>query len=62
MPDLEEMAKKRIVYTIPNMEQIQVQKNITYKTVDGTDLKMDVYYPTNLQSASQRPAVILVHG
>ena len=62
MPDLEEMINKRVVYTLPGMEQIQVHKNITYKTVDGTDLKMDVYYPTDLQANSHRPAVILVHG
>ena len=62
MPDLDEIIKKRVVYTIPNMEQIQAEKNITYKTVDGTDLKMDTYYPTNLQSNSHLPAVILVHG
>ena len=62
MPDLEEMIKKRVVYTIPNMEQIHVQKNITYKTVDGTDLKMDVYYPTDLQTNTHPPAVILIHG
>ncbi len=62
MPDVEEMVKKRVVYTIPDMEQIQVHKNITYKTVDGTDLKMDAYYPSDLQSNSPRPAVILVHG
>jgi len=62
MPDLREMGQKRIVYKIPNMEQVKVHKNITYKTVDGTDLKMDLYYPTHLQSNSQCPAVILVHG
>ena len=62
MPDLDEMLKKRIVYSIPKMEQVQVQKNISYKTVDDTDLKMDVYYPHDLQSNSRRPAVILVHG
>src|SRR5947209_5739400 len=62
MPDFEEMVKKRVVYTIPDMEQVKVQKNITYKTADGTDLKMDVYYPTDLQTDSQRPAVMLVHG
>ena len=28
MPDLEEMIKKRVVYSIAGMEQIQVHKNI----------------------------------
>jgi acetyl esterase/lipase len=62
MIDLSEIIKKRAVYTLPGMENVHTRKDITYKTVDGTDLKMDIYYPTNLQSTSRYPAVILVHG
>ena len=59
---LADMTKKRIVYAIPNMEQVPVQKNITYKTADGVELQMDVYHPIDLQKGSLRPAVIFVHG
>lgn len=59
---LAEMTKKRLVYAIPDMEQVPVQKNITYKTADGVELQMDVYHPIDLQKGSLRPAVIFVHG
>ncbi len=57
-----EMTKKRVVYAIPGMEQVDVQKNITYKTIDGKPLQIDVYYPIDLQKTPQRPAVTFVHG
>ncbi len=59
---LAELTKKRLVYAIPNMEQVPVQKNVTYKTADGVELQMDVYHPIDLQRSSRRPAVIFVHG
>jgi len=59
---LAELTKKRLVYAIPAMEQIPVQKNVTYKTADGAELQMDVYHPIDLQEGSLRPAVIFVHG
>lgn len=55
-------TQKRAVYSRPNMEQAQVRQNLTYKTVDGSDLKMDAYYPANPQNNSRLPAVIFVHG
>ena len=62
MPQHEEPGKQRVVYTIPNMEQVTVKKNITYKTVDGLDLQMDMYYPPDFQEGALRPAVIFIHG
>jgi hypothetical protein len=51
-----------VVYTIPNMEQAHVRKNITYKTVETDHLKFDVYYPANHQKHKALPAVLLIHG
>lgn len=62
MPQHEEPGKQRGVYTIPNMEQATVKKNITYKTVDGLDLQMDMYYAPDFQEGALRPAVIFIHG
>ena len=62
MVDLREIGKKRIVYTLPGMEAVTPRKDLTYKSIDGTYLKMDIYYPVNLQSKSSYPAVIPVHG
>jgi len=62
MPQHEEQDKQRVVYSITNMEQVDIKKNITYKTVDGTELQMDVYYPPDFQAGFRRPAVIFIHG
>ncbi|HEU0002467.1 MAG TPA: hypothetical protein VFQ36_16295, partial [Ktedonobacteraceae bacterium] len=56
------MAQKRIVYQIPGMEQVKVRKDITYKTVDGYVLGMDVYYPPDVLEKATLPAIILVSG
>ncbi len=62
MRDLKDINRMRVVYQLPHMEQVPVRKDIVYKTVDGQDLGMDVYYPPAIQSHTPRPAVLLVHG
>ena len=37
-----------------------VEKNITYATIDGVAIKMDIYYPKSASSAL--PVVVYVHG
>ena len=59
---VKEYAPKRIVYSIPGMERINVRKNLTYKRVDGTELRADVYLPANSKRTERRPAVIFIHG
>ena len=53
---------KPVVYAIPGMEEVIVQKDIVYKTVDGDELKLDVYYPADYDGETRLPAVIFVHG
>jgi dienelactone hydrolase len=62
MEDFDELLKKRIVYEIAGMEQCRVAKNRVYRTVKGTDLLLDVYYPVDIRDGEQRPAVVCVHG
>ena len=62
MIDFNELLKKRIVYEIPGMEQSRFAKNRVYKTAEGMDLLLDVYYPADLRDGEQRPAVVFVHG
>lgn len=62
MADFNELLKKRVVYEIPGMEQSRVTKNRVYKTVEGMDLLLDVYYPANLRDGEPCPAVVFVHG
>lgn len=56
-----DLTKKRVVYKIPNMDEVEVQ-NVKYKTVDHTALTMDIYYPPSLKRGSRLPVVIFVIG
>ncbi|MGE5673936.1 MAG: alpha/beta hydrolase family protein [Mycobacterium leprae] len=58
MPDL---SAAPVVYKIPGMEQVPVQKDLVYKTVEGRPLLLDVYHPLD-DDSTPRPAVIFVHG
>lgn len=63
MPEQQIRPEDRyVIYTIPGMEQAKVQKDLIYKTVEGMDLKLDVYYPAHHDGHTPLPAVILVHG
>lgn len=60
--DQQEMQRRPVVYTIPDMEKAQVHKDITYKTIEDLQLTLDIYYPEHYQRQKMLPAVILIHG
>ncbi len=53
---------KRVVYSVPGMDEVRPHKDLVYRRVDGAALKMDVYPPRGLAPNQRRPAVILIHG
>jgi acetyl esterase/lipase len=59
---IREIAPKRIVYSVPLMNQVRVRKNLIYKRVAGAELKMDVYSSVSKRRSGHRPAVIFIHG
>jgi dienelactone hydrolase len=59
--DPSEVWRMRNVYQVPGMEQIQARRDLVYKQIDGLDLRLDVYQPSE-ERAGLRPAVLLVHG
>ena len=61
-PWIKEVASQRIVYAVPGMEKIRARKDLTYKRVADTELKMDVYHPQHLPNGARRPAVVFIHG
>ena len=61
-PTLEEIKPMRIVYSVPGMAQVKVQKNLVYKTVGDLQLQMDVYAPPRQRRDERRPAIIFVSG
>ena len=40
---------------------VAIQENVPYATVDGTELHVDIYQPSDLGKQT-RPAIILIHG
>ena len=62
MPALDEMVKKRVVYTVPGMVAVTVRRALVYRTAGETELKMDVYCPAGIGESSSAPVVMLVHG
>jgi acetyl esterase/lipase len=61
-PWLKELAPKRIVYSVPAMEQVKLRKDLTYKRAADAELKMDIYSPVGSQAGARRPAVVFIHG
>jgi acetyl esterase/lipase len=54
--------EKRVVYQVPGMEGVQAHRDLVYKSVEGTDLKLDVYVPPGLPAGTQLPGVLFIHG
>lgn len=59
---LKSALSSRVVYSVPGMDRVKVEKDITYKQAGSIQLKMDVYRPPNLAKTDLRPAVIFIHG
>jgi tetratricopeptide (TPR) repeat protein len=57
-----DVKKLPVVYKLSDMQNVVVQNNLTYKSVDNTELKMDLYYPPNFKKDSKLPAVIFING
>jgi len=66
MPPIEQVYKMPAVYSVPGMDQVQVRRDIVYKTVDSEkgkiDLKLDWYAPTAAKPGSTYPVVVLISG
>jgi dienelactone hydrolase len=58
-PATVDLAKTRVVVRFAAMEKVTVQENVVFKSVDGTDLAMDLY---TVPSGRPKPAVVLVSG
>lgn len=54
-------AADEAVYSVPGMDAVRVQQNLTY-TSGGATLAMDVYLPQGPAPATGWPVVIFVHG
>ena len=59
---LAEVARKQVVYRIPGMDDVNIRRDIVYKSATGGPLLMDVYYPPSAASQMPAPLVVIVLG
>ena len=58
----QDLASKRVVYSLPGMEDVRIRKDIIFKSIDDLALKLDLYTPAAQKSDESLPAVIFVSG
>lgn len=51
-----------LVYRVPGMDRVLISSNLTYKKIDGIDLKADLYLPMTSRSNAPLPVIIYVLG
>jgi acetyl esterase/lipase len=65
-PPFEQVYKMPAVYSVPGEDQVQVRRDIVYKTVErpagNLELKLDVYTPREAKPGDRFPAVVLISG
>jgi dienelactone hydrolase len=55
------MHLRPVVYELPGMDQVVVQRDVPYVASDGTTRQCDVYLPPQ-RSAEAAPAIFFIHG
>jgi acetyl esterase/lipase len=55
-------AVLKVFYRVPGQEKAKVQKDIVYKRVGQSELKMDIYAPAEIKSDEALPAVLFLSG
>jgi len=51
-----------LVYKHPDMGKVETKKDVVYKTDNGKELMLDIYYPLGNEDASKAHVVVLIHG
>jgi len=57
---LREIRKKKVVYTLPGMDALEV-RDLAYRSTNGTDLAMQIYYPAR-PAGTRAPVVAIAMG
>jgi AraC family transcriptional regulator len=55
-------ASKPVVYHVPGMDAVAIQRDVEYQTSDAGHLTMDLYRPPDWKANTRLPAVIFVIG
>jgi hypothetical protein len=56
------LHQRKLLYHVSGMENIKPRENITYRVVDETELKLDIYMPDPEPTDTLLPGVVFIHG
>ncbi|SCY91444.1 alpha/beta hydrolase [Alkaliphilus peptidifermentans] len=51
-----------VLYEVPNMDNVEVVKNIEYKEDRISNLSLDIYYPSDKKPEDNNSPIVFVHG
>ena len=57
-----ELALKKVVYRLPDMEGAQVRRDEAYRMTDDGALMMDIYTPRDMKDGDRVPVVVIALG
>ena len=57
-----EMTTKKVVLTLPGMDEVAVRRDVELGSDGGRALTLDLYTPASARGGERRPAVIFVSG
>lgn len=60
--ETEHVARRRVVYSLPGMEEVSVRRDIEYRADEAGALTLDIYYPPSASGGTRLPAVVFVAG
>lgn len=58
----QDISQMEVVYSLPNMDKVDIKKGVVYKKSGERELTIDLYYPPSIKSGERRSAVIFVLG
>ncbi len=61
MVEAHPILRKLPVYSLPGMDEARIERDLTYREVDGEPFLADLYHPAGTDTAL-RPVIIFVHG
>jgi hypothetical protein len=58
----DDITKKTVVFQIPGVDAVTIQRDVPYRETDADTLTLDIYYPPDSNSGARTSAVIFVTG
>jgi dienelactone hydrolase len=59
---LHDVTAQEVVYAVPGMEKVVLRSDVPFKKIEGSELKLDLYYPPDAKPGGKLPAVVFING